>query len=113
MIQSSLSINNSWRNERPIIGVLAQDIDSISSAMKGRNYNSYISASYVKFLESGGARVVPILIDQPDEYYQMIFDSINGMLIPGGAVDFDNSGKHDFTDQGTALQCLFICICYI
>ena len=103
MIQSLLSINNRMRNERPIIGVLAQDINSISSAMKNTNYNSYISASYVKFLESGGARVVPILIDQSDEYYQMIFDSINGMLIPGGAVDFDNSGKHDFIHQGTAL----------
>ena len=56
------------------------------------NYTSYIAASYVKFVESGGARVVPILIDQSDDYYQMIFSSTNGLLIPGGAQDFDDSG---------------------
>ena len=56
------------------------------------NYTSYIAASYVKFVESGGSRVVPILIDQSDDYYQMIFSSTNGLLIPGGAQDFDDSG---------------------
>ena len=82
------------RNERPIVGILAQDIDTSSfTLLKNTKYKSYIAASYVKFLESGGARVIPVLIDQPKEYYQMIFNSINGLLIPGGAVDFDNSGK--------------------
>ena len=81
------------RNERPIVGILAQDIDTSSLAsLKNTKYKSYIAASYVKFLESGGARVAPVFIDQPEEYYEMIFNSINGLLIPGGAVDFDNSG---------------------
>jgi hypothetical protein len=31
------------------------------------NSTSYISASYVKFLESAGARVVPVLINQVKE----------------------------------------------
>jgi hypothetical protein len=49
-------------NERPIVGVLAQEQ---SYKMKGiyakEDYTSYIAASYVKALESAGARVVPIM----------------------------------------------------
>ena len=50
---------------------------------------SYIAASYVKFVESGGARVVPVMINQPEEYYRTIFESTNGLLIPGGDVSLD------------------------
>ena len=63
--------------------------------MGNSSYKSYIAASYVKFVESGGARVVPVLIDQPDEYYQMIFNSTNGLVLPGGTQEFDNSGTVD------------------
>lgn len=38
------------------LGVLAQDIRSPKP-----NQSSYIAASYVKFLESAGARVVPVM----------------------------------------------------
>ena len=88
-----LKFFNSIRNKRPIVGVLAQDIgsDGVASS-RNFNYTSYIAASYIKWVESGGARAVPVLINQPDEYYQMIFNSVNGLLIPGGAVDFDTSG---------------------
>ena len=48
------------RNERPIIGVLSQPGDP---APPGQ---SYIAASYVKWLESAGARVVPILYDMSE-----------------------------------------------
>lgn len=51
----------------------------------------YIAASYVKFVESAGARVVPILTDQDDEYYERILNSINGVLFPGGAVAIDQT----------------------
>ena len=73
---------------------MAQDIRIQSSlgAYKSSGYKSFISASYVKFIESGGARVVPVLIDQPDEYYQMIHNSTNGLLLPGGVAEFDDSG---------------------
>ena len=88
-----MTIHRSIRNERPIIGILSQDLSSEDRAsINNSNYTSYIAASYVKFVESGGARVVPILINQPDDYYQMIFRSTNGLLIPGGAQDFDDSG---------------------
>ena len=43
-------------NMRPIIGILTQP--SPSELMQFGN--SYIPASYVKYVESGGARVVPV-----------------------------------------------------
>nr|XP_009671852.1 PREDICTED: gamma-glutamyl hydrolase [Struthio camelus australis] len=53
--------------------------------------SSYIAASYVKFLESAGARVVPIRLSLSDEEYDKLFHSINGILFPGGGVDLRTS----------------------
>ncbi|XP_060083766.1 gamma-glutamyl hydrolase-like [Ylistrum balloti] len=70
---------------RPIIGVLAQETgDKYTS-------NSYIIASYVKWAEAAGARVVPIKINEPDDYYETIFHRINGLLLPGGSIDIITS----------------------
>ncbi|RLW12982.1 hypothetical protein DV515_00000290 [Chloebia gouldiae] len=52
---------------------------------------SYIAASYVKFVESAGARAVPIRLNLTDEEYDKIFHSINGILLPGGGVDLRTS----------------------
>nr|XP_015209057.1 PREDICTED: gamma-glutamyl hydrolase isoform X1 [Lepisosteus oculatus] len=83
-------------NDRPIIvtcrppqrlGVLAQEIKSSENPEI-----SYIAASYVKFLESAGARVVPVRINQSQEDYEKLFNSINGFLLPGGGVNLISSG---------------------
>ncbi|XP_022092688.1 gamma-glutamyl hydrolase-like [Acanthaster planci] len=70
-------------NDSPVIGVLSQ-----SSGRSFKKYgDAYIAASYVKFLESAGARVVPILINQNDSYYEEMFASLNGVLFPGGGLN--------------------------
>uniref|UniRef100_A0A671P4H9 folate gamma-glutamyl hydrolase n=1 Tax=Sinocyclocheilus anshuiensis TaxID=1608454 RepID=A0A671P4H9_9TELE len=51
--------------------------------------NSYIAASYVKFLESAGAHVV---INKSDDEYRRLFKSINRVLFPGGGVSIESSG---------------------
>ncbi|XP_071017835.1 gamma-glutamyl hydrolase-like isoform X1 [Oncorhynchus clarkii lewisi] len=56
-------------------GVLAQENIVGDPHAQG---SSYIAASYVKYLESAGARVVPIRINRIDEEYEKIFNSING-----------------------------------
>ena len=33
--------------------------------------------------------MVPVMINQPEEYYRTIFESTNGLLIPGGDVSLD------------------------
>ncbi|XP_040921319.1 gamma-glutamyl hydrolase [Toxotes jaculatrix] len=75
------------RNDSPIIGVLAQEVYS-----QKPNRTAYIAASYVKFLESAGARVVPVMINQTLEEYKTLFSSINGILYPGGGVSIISSG---------------------
>lgn len=40
-------------------------------------HGTYIASSYVKFVESGGARVVPILADTPP-------DVVRGYTLPAG-----------------------------
>ncbi|XP_077607934.1 gamma-glutamyl hydrolase-like isoform X2 [Crocuta crocuta] len=52
----------------------------------------YIAASYVKYLESAGARVVPVRPDLIEEEYEKLFQSINGILFPGGSADLQKSG---------------------
>lgn len=50
-------------NERPIIGVLAQEQSAyLHTKYPEENYTSYIAASYVKDVEASGARVVPIML---------------------------------------------------
>lgn len=58
-------------NDYPIIGVVAQETSDPETF-------SYIAASYVKFIEGGGARVVPIWINKPKKYYKHLMKKING-----------------------------------
>ncbi|KAJ8277669.1 hypothetical protein GJAV_G00078350 [Gymnothorax javanicus] len=74
-------------NNMPVIGVLAQELSSPQPLG-----SSYIAASYVKYLESAGARVVPVKINQTPDEYARIFNSINGVLFPGGGVNITSSG---------------------
>ena len=55
------------RNPRPIIGIVAQT----AYGKLAKHGPSYIAVSYVKYVESAGARVVPIKINQTLEYYNV------------------------------------------
>ena len=85
----SVSVNN-----RPIIGILSQEISPglLPPSCEG---NSYIAASYVKYIESAGARVVPILTTMSEEEIEYIFHSINGVLYPGGNAHLFHSRYFD------------------
>eukprot|EP01114_Cavostelium_apophysatum_P002705 TRINITY_DN1238_c0_g1_i1.p1 TRINITY_DN1238_c0_g1~~TRINITY_DN1238_c0_g1_i1.p1 ORF type:complete len:321 (+),score=78.97 TRINITY_DN1238_c0_g1_i1:113-1075(+) len=74
-------------NNRPIVGILSQPTDG-----EMVNYgSSYIAASYVKYVESAGARVVPILHNSTFDELGNLFDSINAILFPGGGADLDDT----------------------
>ena len=70
-------------NDRPILGILTQP-------ESGNGTGTYIAASYVKFLESAGARVVPVHFDASRAELKQLFGSINGLLLPGGGADLSN-----------------------
>ncbi|KAI3384858.1 hypothetical protein SNEBB_010000 [Seison nebaliae] len=76
--------------QRPVIAILSQTfrLDDLRNRV---NAVSYMDASYVKFIESAGARVVPIRIYENEQYYRNIFESVNGVVFPGGDVDLIHS----------------------
>mmetsp|Transcript_12013 Transcript_12013/g.25400 ORF Transcript_12013/g.25400 Transcript_12013/m.25400 type:complete len:445 (+) Transcript_12013:207-1541(+) len=47
--------------------------------------NTYIAASYVKWLEDGGARSIPIPYDASPSLVRDILSQVDGVLFPGGA----------------------------
>lgn len=78
---------------RPLIGILSQPGDPATGQ------DSYIAASYVKFVESAGARVVPFFHDAPEHETDARFAAVNGFLIPGGAARL--APGHSFFDAAS------------
>jgi len=71
-------------NNRPIIGILDQKYD---------DKRSYVAASYVKWVESAGARAVPLFYNNWSvEQMESMLKNINGVILPGGWVEFE--GKY-------------------
>lgn len=118
--QAPLSANQV--NHRPVIGILSQEFypSILDFLTRPKANQSMIAASYVKvrasclslnrewlldsrgkflfpgqFIEMGGGRVVPILINQDREYYERMFKWTNGLLFPGGANNIFQSGYAD------------------
>lgn len=89
------------RNDRPIIGVLAQE-PSVAISRIYPGHDSYIAASYVKAVQASGARVVPVLTNRDRHYYRRMVSSVNGLLLPGGSTWFyDHPGG--YADAGQIL----------
>jgi gamma-glutamyl-gamma-aminobutyrate hydrolase PuuD len=86
-------------NTRPIIGILTQPTCKDYHPTK-LGY-SFLTASYVKFIEMSGARVVPIPFNAPKEALLRIFNSVNGILFTGGMLDLHNGT--DYFDNGLYL----------
>uniref|UniRef100_A0A7S2PDS4 folate gamma-glutamyl hydrolase n=1 Tax=Leptocylindrus danicus TaxID=163516 RepID=A0A7S2PDS4_9STRA len=97
--------------DRPVIGIFTR-LDAATD-------EHYIAASYVKWLESAGARSIPIHADTTNETeLKDLFQQINGILFPGGgdntnldaarimwdmAKDRNSSGEDYFPIWGTCL----------
>ncbi|KAM9361114.1 gamma-glutamyl hydrolase [Symphorus nematophorus] len=81
-------VNQEAVNNRPVIGVLTQIVVDEDLKPFGR---TYIPASYVKYIESAGSRVMPIRLTLTTAEYENIFRQINGLLLIGGAVDLERS----------------------
>lgn len=81
-------------HDRPVIGVLVQEISKVFELLYKNQYNSFIPASYVKWIETGGARVVPIWLGKDQEYYENILSKLNGVLLTGGSVVKNKKGGY-------------------
>lgn len=64
-------------NYRPVIGILSHPGDGASGRLNNATNASYIAASYVKFVESAGARVIPLIYNEPSEVlYKVIYPEL-------------------------------------
>ncbi|CAL4909140.1 unnamed protein product [Urochloa decumbens] len=70
--------------DRPVIGIVTHPGDG-TYEMRTHGPGSYIAASYVKFVESAGARVVPLVYDEPEERLLEKLSLVNGVLFTGGS----------------------------
>lgn len=77
LIYAAIGIPITTASDRgPIIGVFAHP---------SSYHGDYIAASYVKWVESAGGRVVPIPYSAPKPYLEQLLPQLNGLLFPGGA----------------------------
>lgn len=59
---------------------------------------SYIMSAYVKYMESSGARVVPIIWGEPENVTLDKISQLDGVLFPGGDGDDYDIGKLVFNE---------------
>lgn len=106
-------------NFRPVIGIVSHPGDGASGRLKNGTGVSYIAASYVKFVESAGARVVPLVYTDPPEVLLRKLNLVNGVLFTGGwaksGLYFDVVGLIfkkvlEKNDAGQFFPCYAICL---
>jgi gamma-glutamyl hydrolase len=78
----------SFADHIPVIGILsvpgAFNSGDAREIAEMNAEKSIIASSYVKFVESAGARVVPIPYDSSEEKVSELLQYVNGVLFTGG-----------------------------
>jgi len=90
-------------HDRPIVGILSMPNTAYPASLGA----SFFPASYVKFLEAGGARVVPIPFDLPSGQLQTLLSQINGALFTGGAAGFWSGAGNGLSPYATTAAAIF------
>lgn len=83
-----------------MIGVLTQPLNSVQSKdSRYENKTSYIMANYIYYLESAGARTVPLIFDGNLTAELAKVDKLNGIFYCGGSASsgpYEDFGKQIF-----------------
>lgn len=72
------------KNREPIIGILTIPTSKSNQIFSSSSF-SMIPASYVKWLEQAGIRVIPIRYDLKQSTVRRMMQLINGVLVTGGS----------------------------
>lgn len=59
-------------NEKPVVGILTQEVYWSSFKKFTSSNSTYIAASYVKGVEASGGRVIPVFTNKTTEYYSYV-----------------------------------------
>lgn len=79
-------------------------------------YRSYIMSSNVEYLMSVGARVVPLIRDEPQEVTDAKLDKLDAVLFPGGDGNYSVYGQYVYekivqkNEEGTYFPLMGICM---
>ena len=79
--------------DTPLIGILTQPTEDRGV--------SFICITYIKYIESSGGRVIPIKYDSSFDDLRETFNSLNGILFPGGKIQL-RSDNGEFTQYAIA-----------
>lgn len=81
-------------DQRPNIGIYTQvNEDDLPRGDSNDIFQTFISASYIKFVEMAGAQVVPIFAYSNQSEIAALLPKLNGVLFPGGDLDFDINNR--------------------
>ena len=75
--------------------------------------------AYVKFMEAAGARVVPLIMGEPEEVTMEKLSKLDGVLFPGGGGDYTEWGGKiiakiiEYNDQGHFYPVWGTCLGYM
>eukprot|EP00347_Sterkiella_histriomuscorum_P022553 403338055 len=110
---------NQDRTNTPVIGIISQTLETeMQNLTEFQGYKSYIMKSYVDFVESAGARVVPLVVGEPEEVTLQKLQKLNGVVFPGGDGDYLEYGRYvfnaikEFNDNGTFYPLWGTCMGY-
>lgn len=82
-------------NMQPVIGILSQPLpSSLKEDPRFAGKTTYLMQAYVDFMESAGARVIPIVSDEDDSVTADKLNQVNGVLFPGGGGDYLDKGDY-------------------
>ena len=82
------------------------------------NYDTYIMAAYVKYIEASGARVVPLIEGENKEDTLFKLSHLNGVLFPGGGDGGEDFGELifrqilEYNDEGNFYPAWGTCLGY-
>ncbi|KJE91422.1 hypothetical protein CAOG_008619 [Capsaspora owczarzaki ATCC 30864] len=86
-------------NPAPVVGVLLQPTYGNLAPFGSQ----LLQANMVKFLESGGSRVVPIPLDAPEDVLDGLLRSVNGVAFMGGATNIIVEPDSPYFAQATRI----------
>jgi len=78
----------------PVIGIAAEPTAGNDKPALKKLGTSLLAASYVKWIEAAGARVVPLQFDLSEDQLLDRYKQINGVLFPGGGSSINDNSSY-------------------